>query len=301
MIATTDFGSTLSSAAVYVEFPPAGYATVDLSATATGGWQDRFYIDGREIWLSPPLGPLQPMESNYQTGLLLNLGRPDVFRHKLEIVVDSGWSVEPEVNELYYVKPGPGYSNTRAIYITFCDFVPIVSASHVMLAGRPLPSLQIKGVACLADDLMEDVSEDDFVHRGTRRSVTLTYNETNWGNNSADGGFFSGRTGWTNEIRYDGNVLATNFDRPPLAPGETRSVTPTQGSPALQLPSITQDTHLLSVAVDVNDDIAYLDLSVSELEIPVAFCTATLRYQTGGECGCAADLEAVRGPNPGLP
>lgn len=98
------------------------------------------------------------------------------------------------MNELYYVKPGPGYSNSRSIYITFCDFVPIVSASNIILAGRPLQSLMIKGTACLADDLVE-VGGDALVHTATRRLVTLTYNETNWGNNSADGGFFSGHTG----------------------------------------------------------------------------------------------------------
>jgi hypothetical protein len=38
------------------------------------------------------------LETHYQTGLLLNLGRPDIFRHKLDLIVDSGWSYEPEVN-----------------------------------------------------------------------------------------------------------------------------------------------------------------------------------------------------------
>jgi len=116
--------------------------------------------------LSSPLGPLGPAESLNQTGILLNLGAPDGGVHTLSLVADSGWNYEPEVDELYYRKPGEGYNNNRTVSIRFCDFFPLLTAQgSVTFNGKPADSMIVKEKFCILEEDMLDI--------GTNAKVTF--------------------------------------------------------------------------------------------------------------------------------
>eukprot|EP00854_Cymbomonas_tetramitiformis_P004507 gene4507-5523_t len=247
-----------------------GYATVNLSGVSpTGGWQNHFFLDGKQIDTSGPRGALR---------VELNFGAPDIHTHFLEIELDAGWQVEPEVDEWYNQLNMPDKythtNNRRGIYFQFCGFSPVLSSSGMkrweeLRCGLPLkPSMCSNakigglnatwtGVGCIGDENM--------VHTETERVLNVSYYEDNIGQMWAQVPSNSTKDGWLNVLRFNGSVIAENYPRLFLEKGDSRLVDASSGAGGLQLPGpLLPQRYHFTLTLDALDEVAWDATEVAE-------------------------------------